>query len=112
MVKIMFGRRIYKCYKRRACNKQYCGSSTQFMHVRHSGHRQEIINGTTAVGRHFASCGLENMNIQIIDSVKAEEHMALLNLEGYWQNILATFVENGNINIRDELRDLGQQPNF
>ena len=71
------------------------------MHVRHSGHRQEIINGTTAVGRHFASCGLENMNIQIIDSVKAEEHMALLNLEGYWQNILATFVENGNINIRD-----------
>ena len=29
--------------------------------------------------------------------------MALLNLEGYWQNILATFVENGNINIRDEL---------
>ena len=82
------------------------------MHVRHSGHRQEIINGTTAVGRHFASCGLENMNIQIIDSVKVEEHMALLNLEGYWQNILATFVENVNINIRDELRDLGQQPKF
>ena len=52
------------------------------------------------------------MNIQIIDSVKEEEYMALLNLEGYWQNILATFVENGNINIRDELRDLGQQPNF
>ena len=77
------------------------------MHVRHSGHRQEIMNRTTA-----ASCGLENMNIQIIDSVKKEEHMALLNLEGYWQNILATFVENGNINIRDELRDLGQQPNF
>ena len=38
--------------------------------------------------------------------------MALLNLEGYWQNILATFVENGNSNIRDELRDLGQQPDF
>ena len=82
------------------------------MHVRHSGHRQEIVNGTTAVGRHFASCGLENMNIQIIDSVKEGQHMALLNLEGYWQNILATFVENGNINIRDELRDLGQQPNL
>ena len=78
----------------------------------HSGHRQEIVNGTTAVGRHFASCGLENMNIQIIDSVKEGQHMALFNLEGYWQNILATFVENGNINIRDELRDLGQQPNF
>lgn len=38
--------------------------------------------------------------------------MDLLNLEGLWQNILATFVENGNINIRDELRDLGQQPNL
>jgi len=45
-------------------------------------------------------------------SKKEGQHMALLNLEGYWQNILATFVENGNINIRDELRDLGQQPNF
>ena len=40
------------------------------------------------------------------------EHMALLNLEGYLQNMLATFVETGNINIRDELRDLCQQPNF
>ena len=52
------------------------------------------------------------MQIQIIDSVKDGEIMALLNLEGYWQNILATFVENGNINIRDELRELGQQPDF
>ena len=32
--------------------------------------------------------------------------MALLNLEGYWQNILATFVENGNINIRDKHVDV------
>ena len=47
------------------------------------------------------------MQIQIIDSVKDGEIMALLNLEGYWQNILATFVENG-----DELRELGQQPDF
>lgn len=95
-----------------ACGKQYCGSSTQFMHVRHGGHRQEIMNSSTAVGKHFASCGLENMQIQIIDSVREGETMALLNLEGYWQNILATFVENGNINIRDELRELGQQPDF
>ena len=82
------------------------------MHVRHGGHRQEIMNNSTAVGKHFASCGLENMQIQIIDSVREGETMALLNLEGYWQNILATFVENGNINIRDELRELGQQPDF
>ena len=67
------------------------------MHVRHSiGHRQEILSLSTSVGRHFATCGLENMQIQIIDSVKEGEHMALLNLEGYWQNILTTFVENGN----------------
>ena len=80
------------------------------MHGRHGGHRQEIMNSSTAVGKHFSSCGLENMQIQIIDSVKEGEIMALLNLEGYWQNILATFVENGNINIRDELRELSQQP--
>ena len=66
----------------------------------------------TSIGRHLATCGLDNMQIQIIDSVKEGEHMALLNLEGYWQNILATFVEKGNINIRDELRELGQQPNY
>ena len=81
------------------------------MHARHGGHRQEILNGSTAVGRHFAACGLENMQIQIIDFVKEGEHMALLNSEGYWQNILATFVENVNINVRDEIRELGQQHN-
>ena len=95
-----------------AFSKQYCGSSTQFMHVRHCGHHQEIQNQRTTVGRHFALCGLENMEIHIVDSVKEGEHMALLNLEGFWQNKLATFVENGNINIRDEFRDLGQQPSF
>ena len=82
------------------------------MHVRHSGHRQEILSLSTSVGRHFASCGSENMKIQKIDSVKEENHMALLNLEEYWENILATFVENGNINVRDEPRELGPQPNF
>ena len=55
------------------CRKQYCGSSTQFMHVRHSGHRQEILSLSTSVGRHFATCGLENMQIQMIDSVKEGE---------------------------------------
>ena len=82
------------------------------MHVRHGGHRQEILNSSTPVGKHFASCGLKNKKIKIIDSVKDGEIMALLNLEGYWQNIRATFVENRNINIWDELRELGQQPDF
>ena len=64
------------------------------MHVRHGGHRQDILNKTTAMGRHFASCGLENMQIQIIDAVKEGEHMALLNLKGYQQNMLAIIVES------------------
>ena len=46
------------------------------------------------------------------DSVEEGEQMALLDLKGYCQNILATFVENENINKRDEQRELGQQPNF
>ena len=64
---------------------QLLNSSTA---VRDGGHRQEIMNSSTAVGKHFASCGLENMQIQIIDSVREGEIMALLNLEGYCQNIL------------------------
>ena len=72
---------------------------------------RKILSLSTFVGRHFATCVLDNMQIQLIYSVKEGEHMALLNLEGYWQNILPTFVENGNITIRDGLRELAQQPN-
>ena len=52
------------------------------------------------------------MNIQIIDCVKEGEDEALSVLEGYWQNLLATFQANDeNINVRNEWRNyLCQQP--
>ena len=87
------------------CNKQYTGSSTQAMHLRHGGHRQEVQNESSELGRHFAQCGgIESMSVQIIDCVKPGEEAALRYLEGIWQNRLATFVQNNNINVRDELK--------
>ena len=44
------------------------------------------------------------MSVQIIDCVKPREEAALRYLEEIWQNRLATFVQNNNINVRDELR--------
>ena len=74
------------------------------MHVRHTGHRQEIENRSTELGEHFHRCGYQNLSLQIIDCVKEGEDLALIQLEGVWQNRLATFQVHGNINIRNELR--------
>ena len=53
------------------CSKQYTGSSTQALHQRHSGHRQEVMNKSSELGRHFAQCGgVESMSLQIIDCVR------------------------------------------
>ena len=61
---------------------------------------------------HFSTCGLEQLSLQIIDCVCEGEDLALLQLEGVWQNRLATFQAHGNINIRNEMRltQIGQQP--
>ena len=65
------------------CSKQYTGSSTQAMHQRHSGHRQEVMNMSSELGRHFAQCGgVESMSLQIIDCVREGEEEALRYLEG------------------------------
>ena len=54
------------------------------------------------------------MSLQIIDCVKYGEDEALAVLEGYWQNLLATFQANdSNINIRNEWKNyMGPQPIF
>ena len=88
----------------RKCNKQYTGKSINYIHTRHCGHRSEIENESSELGMHFAACGLENLQLQVIDCVKEGEDMALLQLEGIWQNRLATFKANGNINLRNEMR--------
>ena len=74
------------------------------MHTRHTGHRQEIENQSSELGIHCASCGLDNLEVQIIDCVQDGKDMALIQLEGVWQNRLATFQVHRNINIRNELR--------
>ena len=96
------------------CSKQYTGSSTDPMNVRHGGHRQEIREERTELGRHFARCGEEHLSIQIIDCVREEAEDALRYVEGIWQNRLATFEENeGNMNIRNELkRNTARLPGF
>ena len=72
------------------------------MHKRHSGHRREIEEESTPLGRHFARCGYTSMSIQIIDCVKQAEDEAIIIIEGIWQNRLATFAQHGNINVRNE----------
>ena len=76
------------------CLKQYVGKTTQFMHTRHTGHRSEIENQTSELGEHFHRCGVENLSLQIIDCVRQGEDETLSVLEGYWQNVLATFQAN------------------
>ena len=54
------------------------------------------------------------LQLQIIDCVKEGRDMALIQLEGVWQNRLATFRVHNNINIRNELRwvELVNSQNF
>ena len=94
------------------CDKHFVGKTTQHMHSRHTGHRSEVENQSSELGVHFSQCGLEYFSIQMIDCVKQGEDEALAILEGYWQNMLATFqVNNDNLNVRNEWRNyMGQQP--
>ena len=89
--------------RREVCGRQYTGSTTETMGLRHAGHRIEINTKSTPLGRHFAICGLENFSLQIIDCVKQGERAALEILEGFWQHRLATFSVHGNLNKRDEM---------
>ena len=84
------------------------------MHMRHGGHRSEVENESSELGEHFARCGIDSMSLQIINCVKYGEDEALAVLEGYWQNLLATFQANdSNINIRNEWTNyMGPQPIF
>ena len=63
-----------------------------------------VENRSSELGDHFAACGMEYFKLQIINCVKVAEDLALIQLEGVWQNRLATFKAHGNINIRDEMK--------
>ena len=88
---------------RQGCQSQYVGSSSNPAMVRHRGHRQEVREKSSNLGLHFSVCGYDNFSLQLIDCVKEGEVEALGRLEGFWQHNLATFVENGGINRRDEM---------
>jgi hypothetical protein len=66
------------------------------------GHRREIEEESTPLGRHFSRCGYTNLAIQMIDCVKQGQDEAIFVVEVIWQNRLATFTQHGNINVRDE----------
>ena len=85
------------------CGKQYTGCTTETMGLRHSGHRTEIKDKSSPLGRHFAICGIENFSLQIIDQVKVNQKDALEILEGFWTHRLATFQFHNHLNKVDEL---------
>ena len=88
----------------RVCGAQYVGCTIEAMHERHSGHRSEIRMKSTPLGRHFDQCGIENLQLQIIDCVKPGEKEALLIIEGIWMHKLAVFQIHGSINKKDEMK--------
>ena len=74
------------------------------MGLRHAGHRTEIKNRSSNLGKQFAECGIRNLSLQIIYVVNEGQDDALEILEGFWTHRLATFQVHGNLNKRDELR--------
>ena len=64
------------------------------MHKRHTGHRREIEDQSTPLGRYFAKCGYQNFSLQIIDCVRHGEDEALKIVKGKWQNRLAMFEQH------------------
>ena len=69
---------------------------------RHRGHRREIQELLTPLGRHFAKCGIQNLSLQIIAGVKQGEKEALEISEGLWISRLGTLEGQGGINSQDE----------
>ena len=73
------------------------------MKRRHYGHRNQFSNQISDLGRHFHEYGVENVQLQVIDQVNEGNYDGLKRKEGYWQNQLMTFVEQGGMNSRNDL---------
>ena len=52
------------------CSIQYVGMTINTMMERHRGHRREVQESLTPLGRHFARCGMDNLSLQMIAGVK------------------------------------------
>ena len=46
----------------------------------HGGHRQEVRDRSSPLGRHFSECGYKNFSLQIIDCVKEGEEEGTLQM--------------------------------
>jgi hypothetical protein len=94
-------------------DKQFVGKTTQHMHTRHVATGVRWWTGVVDLGN-FSLCGIDEIGLQIIDCVKDGEDEAEGILEGFCQNMLATFQANeNNINVRNEWTNcMGQYPIF
>ena len=89
------------------CLAQYVGMSTNTMMERHGGHRREIQEEMTPLGRHFARCGIDNLCLQIIAGVRHGEEEALRIAEGHWISRLGTLEsQGGGISSMDERKKI------
>ena len=88
------------------CLVQYVGMTTNTMMERHGGHRREIQEESTPLGRHFGRCGIQNLSLQIIAGCKDGEAEALAIAEGNWISRLGTLDSQGGLNSKDERRKI------
>ena len=88
------------------CRCQYVGMSSNTMMERHRGHRREIQEETTPLGRHFARCGITHLSLQIIAGVRHGQQEALEIAEGHWISRLGTLQSQGGINSMDERKKI------
>ena len=63
---------------------------------------RDIEDQSTPLSRHFANCGSTSLGLQIIVWVRPGDDGAIFIMEGILQNMLATFTQHGNINVRDD----------
>ena len=76
------------------------------MMERHGGHRREIQEKSTPLGRHFGRCGIQNLSLQIIAGYKEGEAEALAIAEGNWISRLGTLDSQRGLNSMDERRKI------
>lgn len=80
------------------CNKQYVGETGGELRVRHRGHRQEIRNNNTPLGKHFNSC--KNFRLMGIEHIFNNKKSVREERELKWIYTLNTLQPSG-INLKD-----------
>lgn len=86
------------------------GKSKRELRLRHSGHKQEIMNRIGGLGQHFhqsndRGCTYSHFKAILIEKITEGDDAMLAKRELYWQYQLRTFKENGGkaMNLKDYL---------